>query len=89
MKKRDRANESSSRAVKCFYCSHRCSWKDMQSHCDNHHNGKTRRLPGTQEITSFFNQPKKKRKIQSHCSAPNKEEVESEKPENENPPSVT
>ena len=69
--KRDRAQESSSRLVKCFYCSETHPWKDMQTHCNRLHNGKTRRVPGTQDIRNCFSvKPRKRPKTETKSSAP-------------------
>ena len=54
MTKRNRESESSNRLVNCFYCNFEYKFKDLQSHCNNHHGKLPARVKGFPSIGDFF-----------------------------------
>ena len=63
MKKRNWANESSSRPVQCAYCDWKKPVKDYASHCEAQHPGKPVRVKGQLSLAESFLRPKKKPKV--------------------------
>eukprot|EP00493_Phyllostaurus_siculus_P000764 UN00769 len=83
MSKQNRESESSNRLVNCFYCDFECKFKDLQSHCNNHHVKFPARVKGVPSIGELFaiKAAKKSKTSKKPSSTAPKKAIESVPPE--------
>ena len=81
MVKRNRETESSSRLVNCHYCDEEHKYKDLKSHCENHHGGMPVRVKGVQTLGEFFARKATKRAKTSQNHQPSTTPVQPPTPQ--------